>query len=190
LAQDARQKEPDVPPTPTLKDHVLLGVIGSAHGIKGEVSITTFTEDPADIGAYGALTDGKRTFEIESLRVTPKAVLARIVGVADRTTAEKLRNVPLFVTRDALPEIDDDGTYYQEDLKGLSVVDPAGKTLGTVVEIVNFGAGDLVEVHFTGARDTEYFPFTDAVVPSIDLEKRTLTLIPPATTGDDEREKE
>lgn len=177
------------PILPTLPDHVLLGMIGTAHGIKGEVSITTYTEDPASILDYGPLTDGTRTIEIIDLRVTPKTVIAVLEGVTDRTAAEAFRNTPLYVPRSALPAPKDDDAYYFEDLKGMTVVDGKGATFGVVIDVVNFGAGDLIEIRSEGHSDTEYFAFTDAVVPHVDLKARRLTLIVPETTGDDEREK-
>jgi len=61
---------------------ILLGEIGAAHGIRGEVAVRTFTADPADIAAYGALSDktGTRSFTITGLRVTAKAVVARFAA--------------------------------------------------------------------------------------------------------------
>jgi 16S rRNA processing protein RimM len=165
---------------------ILLGEIGSAHGIKGEVSIRTFTEDPADIAAYGPLSDkaGKRTFKIAGLRVTAKAVIARLQGVDDRTAAEKLRNTGLYVKRSQLPELEP-GAYYYEDLAGLPAVDPDGSVLGTVVGIVNYGAGDLVEISRPGERETLLVPFTKEAVPAVDIETGRVTVVLPAFAEDD-----
>jgi 16S rRNA processing protein RimM len=160
---------------------ILLGEIGSAHGIRGEVSIRTFTEDPADIAAYGPLSDkaGKRSFKIAGLRVTGKAVVARLEGVDDRTAAEKLRNTGLYVKRSQLPELEP-GAYYYEDLAGLAAVDPDGSVLGTVVGVVNFGAGDLVEISRPGERETLLVPFTKDAVPEVDLDTGRVTVVMPA----------
>ena len=159
---------------------ILLGEIGAAHGIRGEVSIRTFTEDPADIAAYGPLSDksGARTFTIAGLRVTSKAVIARIKGVDDRTAAEKLRNTKLYVKRRRLPELEP-GSFYHEDLAGLTAIDEAGGVLGTVAGVVNYGAGDLIEVARPGERDTLLVPFTNKAVPHIDLAAGIVTIIAP-----------
>lgn len=165
---------------------ILLGEIGSAHGIKGEVSIRTFTEDPADIAAYGLLSDkaGKRTFKIAGLRVSAKAVIARLQGVDDRTAAEKLRNTGLYVKRSQLPELEP-GAYYYEDLAGLAAVDPDGSVLGTVVGVVNYGAGDLVEISRPGERETLLVPFTKEAVPAVDIETGRVTVVLPKFADDD-----
>lgn len=165
---------------------ILLGEIGSAHGIKGEVRIRTFTEDPADIAAYGPLSDkaGKRTFKIAGLRVTAKGVIARLQGVDDRTAAEKLRNTGLYVKRSQLPELEP-GAYYYEDLAGLTAVDASGASLGTIVGVVNFGAGDLVEISRGGERETLLVPFTKEAVPHVDLELGRVTVVLPAFADDD-----
>ncbi|MBA4130016.1 MAG: 16S rRNA processing protein RimM [Hyphomicrobium sp.] len=165
---------------------ILLGEIGSAHGIKGEVSIRTFTEDPADIAAYGPLSDkaGKRTFKIAGLRVSAKAVIARLQGVDDRTAAEKLRNTGLYVKRSQLPELEP-GAYYYEDLAGLAAVDPDGSVLGTVVGVVNYGAGDLVEISRPGERETLLVPFTKEAVPAVDIETGRVTVVLPKFADDD-----
>lgn len=165
---------------------ILLGEIGAAHGIRGEVSIRTFTEDPADIASYGPLSDktGKRTFKIAGLRVTAKSVIARLQGVDDRTAAEKLRNIGLYVKRRQLPDLKP-GEFYYEDLAGLAAVDAQGAALGTVVAVVNYGAGDLVEISRPGERETLLVPFTRYAVPSVDLEAGHVTVVLPAFAEDD-----
>ncbi len=159
---------------------ILLGEIGAAHGIRGEVSIRTFTEDPADIAAYGPLSDksGARTFTIAGLRVTPKAVIAKLKGVDDRTAAEKLRNTKLYVKRSRLPDLEP-GVFYHEDLAGLTAIDGAGGVLGTVAGVVNYGAGDLIEVARPGERDTLLVPFTKQAVPTVDLAAGHVTILVP-----------
>lgn len=169
---------------------ILLGEIGAAHGIRGEVSIRTFTEDPADIAAYGPLSDktGARTFTIAGLRVASKAVIAKLKGVDDRTTAEKLRNTKLYVKRSRLPE-PEPGAFYHEDLAGLTASDAAGGVLGTVVGVVNYGAGDLIEISRPGERDTLLVPFTHQAVPNVDLSSGIVTIVVPNfTEADDEPE--
>ena len=85
---------------------ILLGRIVGAHGIKGDVIVHSFAAVPEDIGAYGPLSDksGARTFRLRVLRLTPKgAVIARVVGVADRNAAEALKGIDLYVAREQMP---------------------------------------------------------------------------------------
>lgn len=166
---------------------ILLGHIAGAHGIRGEVLIRTFTEAPESIGAYGALSDerGTRSFKIKVVRVTPKGVVARIAGVADRNGAEALKGVDLFVERARLPATGEDEFYYA-DLVGLAAEDSHGKPIGTILAVHNFGAGGLLEVRLAGSSKTELVPFTNAFVPEIDLSRRRAVI---ALPGPSEPEK-
>jgi 16S rRNA processing protein RimM len=159
---------------------VLLGRIAGAHGIRGEVLIKSFTAAPEDIGAYGALgtKDGSRAFEITGARATPKGVVARLQGIVDRNAAEALKGIDLYIARDRLPPTSDDEFYYA-DLVGMTAVGSDGATLGEIVAVQNFGAGDLLEVRLTAGGRTELFPFTDDVVPEVDIAARRVTVVPP-----------
>jgi 16S rRNA processing protein RimM len=158
------------------KNRILLGRIAGAHGIRGEVRITTFTARPEDIAAYGPLDDGgARTFRIEAVRATGKGVVARLAGVRDRTAAEALRGAPLYIDRDRLPP-PAEGEFYHADLIGMAAVDSEGRTVGEVVAVYNHGAGDILEVRLTGSGKTELVAFTDAFVPEVDLAARRLVV--------------
>jgi 16S rRNA processing protein RimM len=162
---------------------VCVGKFGAAHGLRGEVKLWSFTGDPYAIADYGVLQsqDGARRFEIESLRPASDFFVARVKGVADRDGAEKLRNLELYVPRDRFPEIEADDEFYYTDLVGLAAVDRAGATLGEIVAVHNFGAGDLLEVRLTGVRDTVLLPFTEASVPEIDMAARRVVVQLPDT---------
>lgn len=170
-----------------MSDRIILGHIATVHGIRGEVVIKSYTQDPGDIAAYGPLSDdkGERRFVIESVRVTPKGVVARIKGVTDRNSAEALRGIALTVAREALPEASGD-EFYHADLIGMTAVDPEGQVIGKVLAIHNFGAGDLMELQLTGVKQTELVPFTDPVVPTIDIKAKRLTVIMPVLVGEPE----
>jgi 16S rRNA processing protein RimM len=168
---------------------IILGHITGAHGIKGDLVVRTYTEVPEDLGAYGPLADGdgKGAFVVQSVRSTPKGAIIRIKGVGDRTAAERLKGVALTVARAALPDAAD-GQYYHADLIGMSAITPDGAMIGTVVAIQNFGAGDLLELQLTGQRDTALLPFTDPVVPHVDIAARRLTVVMPVMVDDKEDE--
>ena len=160
-------------------ERVLLGEIGAAQGLKGEVRIRSYTQDQAAITLYGALEDEDgRVVEIESLRVKPKALIARIKGVATREGAEALNGTRLYVPRDRLPEREEEEWYHAE-LIGLAAVNREGEPIGTVVAIQNFGAGDLIEVKPASGGPTAFVPFNRETVPEIDVEGGRLTLVPP-----------
>jgi 16S rRNA processing protein RimM len=165
-------------------DRICVAQIGAAHGLRGEVRLRSFTEDPAAVTGYGPLEseDGTRRFEIEALRPAKDHFVARLAGVADRDAAEKLTNLKLYVPRDRLPPVEDDGTFYHADLVGLAAVTPNGAALGTVTAILNFGAGDLVEIKPVGGGEPLMVPFTDTTVPEIDIAAGRMVVVPMTTT--------
>ncbi len=167
-----------------MTDRICVAQIGAAHGIRGEVRLRSFTQDPMAITAYGPLEseDGTRRFKIEALRPAKDHFVARLTGVPDRDTAEKLTNLKLYVSRDRLPPIEDDGTFYHADLIGLSAVTPDGAALGTVTAVHNFGAGDLIEIKPAGGGEPLMVPFTDAAVPEIDIAAGRIVVVPLTST--------
>src|SRR5690349_19919220 len=127
---------------------LLMGRIGAAHGIKGEVRISSFTGEPLALLDYGPFTTNRPgvTIEIETARATTNVLVARIKGVRDRNAAETLNGIELYVERDRLPPPGEDDDFYHADLIGLDARLGDGTVLGKVSAIPNFGAGDLIEV--------------------------------------------
>jgi 16S rRNA processing protein RimM len=166
--------------------------IGAPHGVRGAVKLWTFTEDPFAVLDYGPLVtkDGARTFEVADAREAKGHLVATLKGVASREDAERLTGVELYVSRDKLPETDDN-EYYHADLIGLAAVDAAGAPIGRVIAIHNFGAGDIIEIAPPDGP-TLLLPFTNAVVPTVDLKAGRVVIEMPAeiigedpTTSDD-----
>lgn len=155
-----------------------LGVIGAPHGIRGQVKIRSFTADPEDITSYGPLCDKTgKTYNITVTGKTKDALIATIAGITTPEDAQKFRNIELCVPRSALPK-PKKNVYYYEDLAGLAVLTQDGQPFGTIMAVHNYGAGDLVEVKLTNAKE-ELFPFTKAIFPEIDVEKGTAVILPP-----------
>ncbi|MDB5565863.1 MAG: rRNA processing protein RimM [Tardiphaga sp.] len=166
--------------------------IGAPHGVRGAVKLWTFTEDPFAVLDYGPLVtkDGARAFEVADAREAKGHLVATLKGVASREDAERLTGVELYISRDKLPETDDD-EYYHADLIGLAAVDAAGAPIGRVIAIHNFGAGDIIEIAPPDGP-TLLLPFTNAVVPTVDLKAGRVVIEMPAeidgedpTTSDD-----
>jgi 16S rRNA processing protein RimM len=171
----------------TTPKRIVLAHVASAHGIKGDVVVRAHTGAPEALADYGPLTDasGKRQFEITQLKATAKGVVVRFKGIADRTAAEALRGLELYVERSALP-VPADGEYYHVDLIGLAAVSPDGATIGQVIAVQNFGAGEMLEIKRADAKETEYVPFTDTFVPTVDIEGGRVTVIIPEMVGEPE----
>jgi 16S rRNA processing protein RimM len=161
-------------------DRICVAQIGAAHGIRGEVRLRSFTEDPLAVAAYGPLEseDGTQRFTIEALRPAKDHFVARLAGVDDRAAAEQLTHTKLYVPRDRLPPVEDDETFYRADLVGLTAVTPDGAPLGTVTAVHNFGASDIIEIRPDGGGEPLMVPFTDTAVPEIDMAARRMVVVP------------
>jgi 16S rRNA processing protein RimM len=145
-------------------DKVLVGAITGAHGIRGEVKLKSFTADPAAIASYSPLETAKGAkIEIVKIRPQKDGFLAILKGVTDRNAAEALRGTELFVARTRLPEPEDDEVYVH-DLIGLAVHLADGSLLGEIVDVADYGAGDLIDVKIEGRKDTVLIPFADQYV--------------------------
>jgi 16S rRNA processing protein RimM len=159
---------------------ICVAQIGAAHGVRGEVRIKPFTEDPLSVARYGPLEteDGARRFEIETVRLAKDMLVARLKGVADRTAAEALTNLRLYVAREKLPKPAAD-EFYHSDLIGLAAMKQDGEPVGTVKAIHNFGAGDLIEIEPAGGGATMLWPFNETIVPHIDVAGGRIVVEPP-----------
>ena len=169
-----------------MTEPICVARIGAAHGVRGAVRLWTFTEDPLAVRDYGPLTtkDGTRQFEVTQLRAAKDHLVVTLKGVATRDDAERLNGLELYVPRDRLPETGD-GEYYHADLIGLAAVTTAEQPLGKVIAIHNFGAGDIIEIAPPQGA-TMLLPFTNAVVPTVDLAGgRVVIELPEEVDGDD-----
>lgn len=157
---------------------ICVAVVATAHGVRGALKLRCFTERPEDVAAYGALFDrhGHRLFNLTIVSAAKGGAIAKADGIDDREAAEALRGVELFIPRSALPEPNEDEFYYS-DLEGLDVVDTDGVRLGVVKQVVNHGAGDLIEMQ-NDQGELQIFPFDKATVPVIDLDNRRLQVAP------------
>ena len=166
---------------------MLLGAITGAQGLKGEVILKVFTEDPEAIAAYGPLQseDGKVTVEIEALRPVKSGFAARLKGVRDRNAAEALKGTGLYVARDALGKAAEDDEFFHADLIGLAVEQEGKGRVGVVTAVPDFGAGDLLEIALEGRKNTVLLPFTREAVPVVDLEGRRVVVVPPEGLWDE-----
>jgi 16S rRNA processing protein RimM len=159
--------------------------IGAAHGVRGEVKLWPFTEDPMAVLHYGPLStkDGARQFEVARARVAKDHLVAVLKGVATREDAERVNGIELYIAREKLPATDAD-EYYHADLIGLRAVDLQGEVIGKVLAIHNFGAGDIIEIA-PAQGSSLLLPFTNAVVPTVDIAAGHVVIVmPPEIEGD------
>ncbi len=170
-----------------------MAVIGAPHGIKGEVRVKSFTQDPLALGEYGSLYDGAgNKFKIMRVRPSKNVVVVKFKGTNYRDEAQALTGTELFIDRSMLPDDTDDDEYFITDLVGCDVLNNQGELIGTIVDAPDFGAGSLLEIapaQENGGFGTNnwYLEFTKNNVPKVDLEKHAVTINPPDEVHDQEK---
>ena len=172
------------------RNRICVGAIAGSHGIKGAVRIKSVTDVPEDVAAYGPISDeaGDRRFDIGVEAVRGGMVIAALGGVADRDAAEALKGLRLYVSKDALPEPDED-EFYHADLLGLEVMQDGGM-IGTVRSIIPAGNGEVLEIDRGPGRETLLVPFTKAAVPTVEIGEGRLTVDLPRELAEDREEDE
>jgi 16S rRNA processing protein RimM len=158
---------------------ILVGRVAGAFGVKGEVKIASYTDDPVSLVRYRDLLgeDGALALTLTAGRPQKGALVARANEVATREEAEALRGLGLYVPRDVLPPPNED-EFYLADLIGLAAVAATGEPVGRIKSVQNFGAGDLLEIApETGA--TWYLPFTVEAVPEVRIADGVVVIVRP-----------
>jgi 16S rRNA processing protein RimM len=160
------------------KNLVQIGVITSPFGLKGEVFVFPMTDTTTTSQWFNStLYDkhGEPRFVCHLKHSKGKQIAIAIDGITNRTQAELLNGEALFVPRNMLPEPEED-SYYFHDLEGLELHDLAGKAIGTLVKMHDFGAAPLMEILLNGEKQSRYLPFTREIATEIDLPQRRLTV--------------
>jgi 16S rRNA processing protein RimM len=152
---------------------VALAAVAGAHGVKGEVRLKLFSDSAASLARHEDVYVGGAVRRLLFARDGGKTAIARFEGIGDRSSAEALRGSLVEVDRSALPPLEE-GEYYHSDLVGLACVNREGQSVGTVVAVENFGAGDLLEVELLD-RKRSLIPFRDGIA---DLEEGRVVLDP------------
>ena len=150
---------------------VTLAAVAGAHGIKGEVRLKLFSDTAESLAQQPKLSVAGVERRLLKIRGDNKGAVARFEGIDDRTAAEGLRGSLVEIDRAALPPLGE-GEYYHSDLIGLGCVDQCGRSIGIVVGVENFGAGDLLEIEIEKGRRS-LIPFEPGVA---DLEDGRIVL--------------
>ncbi len=156
-----------------------MGVVGRPHGVRGLVHVQSFTSEPGALADYAPLHDDKRRRWSLAWRGDGVAELRDEQGRAlpDRTAAERLTNLRLYVDRSQLPPPGEE-EFYLADLVGLEAHDTEGGPLGRVVQVHDYGAGTSLELARDGGSSL-IVPFTRAAVPEVDVAAGRLVVVPP-----------
>ena len=155
---------------------VIMGRIAAAHGIRGLVKIQPFTEYIDSLLDYKSWWIGHeqgpwREVKVEQCEAHSKTLVAQLPDCPDRTAAEKLKGLLIAVPRSSLPEQGQD-EYYWSDLIGLTVVNEAGITLGTVASLLETGANEVLSVQ--GDSGEILIPFVASAIKQVDLKNKTI----------------
>ena len=164
---------------------LMVGVIAGAHGIRGLVKIKPFTQSPQSLGDYTVFDANNTVYNLNVKGENKGNILAQIEGVNDRTQAETLRGIELFINRNDMPELDSDDEFYHADLIGLDVrLDTDNSPYGKIRAIYDFGSGDVLDIARPDGT-SEMHPFTLDVCPTVNVSEGFVTLAPlPTTDGD------
>ena len=168
----------------SMSGQILVGVIGAAHGVRGDLRLKSYTGAPEAIANYGPLSteDGRLLRIAAARRLKDDILVVRLEGIEDRDAAESLTNTRLYIDRARLPPSDPD-EFYHADLIGLRAETSGGDLIGYVVALQNFGAGDLLEIAPAGSESL-LVPFSKAFVPIVDLAAGRIVVADEALTDD------
>ncbi|KXU38425.1 ribosome maturation factor RimM [Ventosimonas gracilis] len=160
---------------PLDQELIVVGKVLSAHGVRGELKVYSFTEPPANLLDYPnwILRDSRRHLEVtlSDSRQQGKNLLVFLDGIDDRDQAQQLAHLEICVRRSELPKLDD-GEYYWHQLEGLKVIEQNGRLLGRIERMLSTGANDVMRVlPCEGSLDQRerLLPYTDGCVRRVDL---------------------
>lgn len=178
---------------PQQGENTLLRVcrIGKAQGLKGEVTVQVFTDEPYNRFEPGNVLytkDGEREFTIEASRTFKNRWILLFEQSLNRNDAESLNGLELYTKAQSAEELEQENAWYIKDLIGLSAhicknnsLGVAPREIGKVVDVVD-GAQSLLKIRLlepVGDDKTALVPFVQALVPEVNLKEKYLTLDPP-----------
>lgn len=176
---DTKNKTPSSHAANTAPDWMAVGAFAQPHGVSGRIKVKSFGESPDDFADHKTLTDERGN--VVKLRITGHTqgmAIVEIEGVKSREEAELLRGRKIGISPDTLPGLSKPNTYYIHELVGLKVNTLGGELFGSVKQVMNFGAGDILEIARPDG-ETELFAFTHATFPTVDIKGGTITIDPP-----------
>lgn len=156
---------------------ICVGIVTTAHGIRGEFRVKPLTENPEDIASYGPVLDaqGRELLTLRIRSISSKGALVVAKEVRDRNAAEALRGQRLHVHKASLPDVEEEDSWYYHELEGLAVHTESGGVIGVVHAIADHGAGDILEIRCTDGRMLS-LPFIESFFPVVDSQAGVITV--------------
>tara|TARA_Y100001970_G_C14179683_1_gene829112 strand:+ start:599 stop:1099 length:501 start_codon:yes stop_codon:yes gene_type:complete len=159
---------------------IYIAKISSSHGLKGELKVFTFLNEPTSIINFKTLFDanGKEIFTIEKVRMFKKnIVIVNVLNISNKDRAEKLLGKKIYIDKKELKKINEN-EYYYNDLVKLKVEDEEGNFIGTIVNVYDFGAGNVIEIKKHSKSETFMLPFDKSFFPKVMLGKKIIVSLP------------
>lgn len=162
---------------------MLVARVSGAFGVKGEVRLRAYGDDPKALLGYGTLlrADGLPALTLLSGRAAKGELIARAKEIATKEQADALKGLELYVPREALPPAGED-EFYLTDLIGLRAEAPDGAPLGRIANVHDFGAGDLLEIAPEGGGQAWLVAFTKQNAPVVDIPGGRVVVVRPTET--------
>ena len=160
---------------------IAVGRIGPPRGVRGDVFVEPFTDEPEERFAPGTSLQTDPTdhgpLTVEMLNLSGSRMVLRFEGCADREAVEALRGVRLVIPSSARAVIDDPDEFYTSDLVGLAARTPDGTALGAVADVIEIAGADYLVLDVEGTE--RLVPFVSAIVPTVSVADGVVEIDPP-----------
>lgn len=155
---------------------IQVGKLGRPKGTKGLLRFHSFLNDDRDINKFKEFfLENKEPITIKLVSFDKKSPLVTLNNFIDRNAIEKFVNQKVYLERNKLEPTQENEFYFHE-LEGLDVLNSTEEIVGKVSSVVNFGAGDLLEIHFIKSQKNEFFRFTKENFPSVNIKEKKIYL--------------
>ena len=155
---------------------ICIAEITGSHGVKGAMKLRVYLENPEDLKTYmPLLKEDGTSFPFKIIQSGPKGILIQSPEAVDRTQADILKGMKLFIPRDRLQSLPEE-EYYHTDLVGCEVRDQTGKVRGQVKAVLNYGAGDILEVSLGGIRESLLILFRKEFVLDVHIKEKYIVV--------------
>ena len=159
-----------------LDNFIQVGKIGRPKGTKGLLRLHCFLNDNRDINQFQKFyLEDETIIKVKLVSFDSKSPLVTINDIGDRNQIEGYVNQYIYLHKEKLSPTDENEFYFH-DLEGLHVVDQQNEIVGKVESVVNFGAGDLLEIYFLKSSKKEFFRFTETNFPKVDVKEKKITI--------------
>ena len=149
---------------------IVIGQVKSAHGLKGQFKIQTYTEEPSNIFKYGAVLIGEKHIGVilNKHKSIKNGFIVSCEQIKTRTDVEKIIKKNIYIFSNQLPKINIKENIYYHDLIDLTVIDKNKNVIGKVISVSNYGSSDIIEIDLKEKKEKILIPFNKNCVDDID----------------------